>query len=157
VTRRSGWTAAPQTESPVTLLPLSGDSLNAAKLDAELAFPRQITQSFIHWRVGLPTMIQTRPVQVLQGSTACSPPVKFYLDRESGLLLRMIPYSNTVMGLSPTQIDYSDCRDVSGVKMPFHRTITWLDGRSTVELTAVELDVGIDAAKFGKLPTTTNE
>ena len=40
-------------------------------------------------------------------------------------------------GRIPTLIDYSDYREVSGVKMPFHWTVAWLDGQDTVQLTEV--------------------
>jgi outer membrane lipoprotein-sorting protein len=50
----------------------------------------------------------------------------------------------------PTQFDYSDYREVAGVKMPFRWTMTWLDGRENVELSDVLPNVSIDAAKFGK-------
>jgi hypothetical protein len=34
--------------------------------------------------------------------------------------------------------------------MPFRWTVTWLDGRDTFELSEVQPNVPIDAAKFGK-------
>ena len=151
---RGGWTAAPQTERPVTLLPLSGATLDSARLDAELAFPRLIKQAFSQWRVGFPVMMDKRTVDVVQGSKPGSPPVKFYFDRESGLLVRLVRYSNTVVGLSPTRVDYSDYREVAGTKMPFRWIVTWLDGRSTIELTEVQPNVALDAAKFARpVPT----
>ena len=60
----------------------------------------------------------------------------------------MVRYSNTVVGIVPTQIDYSDYREVAGIKMPFHWTVTWTDGKSTIELSDVQPDVRIDASKF---------
>ena len=48
------------------------------------------------------------------------------------------------------QIDYSDYRDVSGVKMPFRWVVTWTDGRSTIELSELRANIPIDAAKFAK-------
>jgi len=45
-------------------------------------------------------------------------------------------------------VDYSDYRDVAGVKVPFHWTVTWPDGRSRYELSTVQPNVRIDAAKF---------
>ncbi len=54
------------------------------------------------------------------------------------------------MGRIPTQYDYSDFREVAGVKMPFRWTLTWLDGRENVELSDVQPNVAIDAARFAK-------
>jgi hypothetical protein len=66
------------------------------------------------------------------------------------LLLRQLRFANSPVGRIPTQIDYSDYRDVAGVKVPFHFTLTWLDGRENFELTEIRPNVTIDAAKFAK-------
>jgi outer membrane lipoprotein-sorting protein len=55
-----------------------------------------------------------------------------------------------MVGVVPTQLDYSDYREVAGVKMPFHWTVTWTDGQSMIELNEVQPNVAIDSAKFGK-------
>jgi len=147
---RGGWTATPQTDRPVPLLPLSGAELEGAKLDAELTFPARIRQSLSEWRVGFPGNINDRDVQVLQGMTAGRSPVKLYFDKENGLLVRQVRYTDSPVGRNPTQIDYSDYRDVAGVKMPFRWTVTWLDGRSTIELTEVQPNVPVDATRFAR-------
>jgi outer membrane lipoprotein-sorting protein len=46
--------------------------------------------------------------------------------------------------------EYSDYRDVAGVKIPFHWEQTWTDGQSTTQLTEVQPNAPIDDAKFGK-------
>ena len=132
------------------MLPLTGGELEGAGLDAALSFPARIKQTFTRWRVGVPMDIDNRDVQLLQGTTASGNIATLYFDAESGLLVRMIRYANSPVGRLPTQIDYSDYRDVAGVKMPFRVSILWLDGRETVELTEVQPNVPIDAAKFGK-------
>jgi hypothetical protein len=143
-----GWLAAPG--RPVPLMELTGGSLDGAKLDAELSFPSRIQQALIDWRVGSAS-IDNKEVQVLQGRlTQGGLPVKLYFDLSSGLLLRLVRYATTLVGVVPTQIDYSDYRDVSGVKMPFHWVVTWTDGRSTVSLSELRANVPIDAAKFAK-------
>jgi outer membrane lipoprotein-sorting protein len=47
-------------------------------------------------------------------------------------------------------VDYDDYREVAGVKMPFKWTMTWLDGRDTVELTEVRPNVPVSAAQFDR-------
>ncbi|PWU02005.1 MAG: hypothetical protein C5B51_21740 [Terriglobia bacterium] len=150
---RGGWTATPPTDRPVPVLPLAGAELDGARLDAELAFPVRLRQMLTDWRVGYPTNLNDRDVQVLQGMTASKSPVKLYFDKESGLLVRQVRYAESPVGLNPTQIDYSDYRDVAGIKIPFRWTTTWLDGRSTIELTEVQPNVPIDAARFAKPAT----
>ncbi len=145
---RSGWIAAPNLPLPV--LPLTGGELDGAGLDAALSFPARIKQAFTRWRVGVPVDIEDREVQVLQGTTAAGNIATLYFDSKSGLLMRIIRYARSPVGRLPTQIDYSEYRDVAGVKMPFRWNILWLDGRETVELTEVRPNVPIDNAKFAK-------
>jgi outer membrane lipoprotein-sorting protein len=47
-------------------------------------------------------------------------------------------------------MDYSDFRDVAGVKLPFKWTMTWLDGRSNFELSEVQPNTAIDAARYNR-------
>ena len=53
-------------------------------------------------------------------------------------------------GGTPTQIDLGDYRDVAGVKIPFKWSFAWLSGRDVIELSDVQPNVPIDAAKFSK-------
>jgi photosynthetic reaction center cytochrome c subunit len=147
---RNGWTAAPATDRPVPLLALSGDELDGAKLDADLAFPARIKQALTEWRVGPPDKIDNRAVVAVQGRSAARTPVRLFFDKDSGLLVRLIRYTDSPVGLNPTQIDYADYREVAGVKIPFRWTVTWLDGRSTIELTDVQPNVPVDASKFAR-------
>jgi outer membrane lipoprotein-sorting protein len=147
---RSGWIAAPNTERPVTVVALAGGDLDGVKLDAELSFPARIKQALGTWRVGLPATIDDRDVQVLQGTSAGGTLATLYFAADSGLLVRLVRYADSPVGRIPTQIDFADYRDVAGVRMPFHWTLTWLDGRDTIELTEIQANVAIDAAKFGR-------
>ncbi|HLH52463.1 MAG TPA: photosynthetic reaction center cytochrome c subunit family protein [Candidatus Acidoferrales bacterium] len=146
----NGWIAAPYTDVPVTLLPLAGSDLDNARVDAELSFPAQIKRSLTDLRVGPPFLIGDKDVTILQGYSPAKSPVKLYFDSETGLLLRMVRYTSSRVGRQPTQFDYSDYRDVNGIKMPFHWVTTWVDGRSKTQLNEVQLNVPIDQAKFGK-------
>ena len=145
----AGWIAAPNTEKPVPITDLTGGDLNGAKLDAELSFPGQIKQALTQWRVGFPTTIDDRDVQLVQGTMDGRYPVNLYFDK-AGLLVRSVRYTDSPVGLNPTQVDYADYRDVAGVKVPFRLTVTWLDGRAQIELTDVQPNVAIDAAKFAR-------
>jgi hypothetical protein len=86
----------------------------------------------------------------LQGTGAGGTRVKLYFNVESGLLVRTLRYTNTLVGVVPTQIDYSDYREVSGVKMPFHWVVTWTDGQSTIDLSDVQANVPIDPNRFAR-------
>ncbi len=75
--------------------------------------------------------------------------MNLYFD-ESGLLVRLVRFADTAVGRVPTQIDYADYREVSGVKMPFRWTTTWTDGQSTTQLSDVQPNVQIEPAKFAR-------
>ena len=147
----AAWAAAPETDVPVPVLPLAGGDLEGAKVDAELSFPARIKQDFTSFRAGFPaTTVGDRAVQVVEGTTSGGSRVKLYFDKQSGLLVRQVRYTNTRVGLIPMHIEYSDYRDVSGVKMPFHWVVTWTDGQGTIQLATVQANAAIDAAKFAK-------
>ena len=91
-----------------------------------------------------------KDVTVLQGNGPNGTLATLYFDDASGLLVRMVRHGRSPIGRVPTQVDYSDYRDVGGIKFPFRWTFAWLDGRDNFEFSDVKLNVPIDAAKFGE-------
>jgi len=147
----NGWTATPATDRPVPLLTAApGRELDAARLDGDMMFPARIKQAFTEWKVGLPYFIDDRDIVVLQGSAPGKTPARFYFDKETGLLVRYVRYYNSVVGLGPTRFDFSDYREIGGIKLPYKFNITWLDGRGVMELTDLRVNVPVDASKFAK-------
>jgi photosynthetic reaction center cytochrome c subunit len=148
---RAAWIAAPELMRPIPLLALTGGELDGTKVEAELSFPARIKQILIEWRVGDTVMIDDREVEVLQGKLARGGlPVKLYFDKQTNLLVRLVRFTDSPVGVVPTQIDYSDYRVVSGLKLPFRWVTTWTDGQSTTELTEVRVNAPIDEARFAK-------
>ena len=147
---RTGWIAAPETEKPVPFLALTGQELDGVKLEAELLFPARIKQALSNWRVGPPATIGDREVQPVQGTAAAGATATLCFDSKSGLLVRLVRFSDSPVGRIVTQIDYGDYREVAGVKMPFRWTVTWLDGRATIELKDVQANAPVDAARFAR-------
>ena len=148
---RAGWTAA--VDKPIHLLPalLPGSELDGARLDADLCFPAGIKQALAQWRNGFPvTTIEDREVQVIQGIAGGGSRVKLYFDSKTGLLARQLRYTSTIVGTIPIQIDYSDYREIVGVKIPFRWVVTWTGGQSTMQLNKVQPNVPVDAARFAK-------
>lgn len=147
---RQGWVAA--YDKPVRLLPLlPGSELDGAKLDADLCFPSGIKQALSQWKTGFPiSTLDDKEVHIVQGIANGGSRIKLYFDSKNGFLLRQVRYTNTIVGTIPQQIDYSDYRDVNGVKMPFHWVVTWTDGQSTFELTDVQPNVSIDETRLTK-------
>ena len=154
-TGRAAFLAAPNMDSPLPVVELTGGDLDGARLEAQLSFPAGIKQALKQWRVGYPSTIDDRKMQLVQGTADGRYPINLYFDDESGLLVRLVHFTDSPVGLSPTEVDYSDYRDVSGVKMPFRWVLSWLDGRTTTELTEVQLNAAVDGAKFVKPPAST--
>ena len=171
---RVGWMKTPL--AVLTDYQLNGGELDGERVDAQLGFPGQIKQVLTNLRVSLPSTIsdlpgpssqtskestgggigQDRLVNVVQGTSRGGTLVTLYFDKESGLLVRMVRYGKTPIGRVPTQVDYADYRDIGGgIKMPYHMTFAWLDGRDAIQLTEVKTNVPIDAAKFGR-PASSN-
>jgi outer membrane lipoprotein-sorting protein len=144
---QTGWIAA--SDKPLPLMTPTGGNFEGAKLDGILMFPANLKAAFATWRVSA-TGIDDKEVRVLQGSNPRQPPVNFYFDATSGLLVRVLRLVDTAVGRVPTQIDYSDYRDVAGVKIPHKWTVTWTNGQGTAELTSVQANPTIDAARFAR-------
>ena len=164
---KDGWVRTPL--NVVGEYQLQGGELDGARVDAQLSFPGQIKTILTNLKTGAPTSItdlpapasqsslqkdvvldQTHSVNVVQGTGPRGLLVTLYFDRQSGLLLRELRYSNGPIGRVPTQIDYTDYRDVNGVKMPFRITYAWLDGRDSIVLNDIKANLPIDDAKFGR-------
>ena len=143
---RSAWAA--EGWRPLPLLPLTGGNLDAARLEALVAFPAAIRPAFSQWQVA-GTLIDGKPVQILQGMNEGQLPVNFYFDA-SGLLMRTLRWSRTAAGTVPMQMDFSDYRDVAGVKMPFRIVATWTDGQNTFAFSEVQPNVPIDPGRFAR-------
>jgi photosynthetic reaction center cytochrome c subunit len=146
----AGWIAGPASERPVALLDLTGGDLLGAKLDAALWFPAQIKPALAQWRRVSSATIDGRDVQMIQGTGDGRYPVNLYFDSKSGLLARVVRYSESPVGLNPTQIDYADYREVAGVQMPHRVTVTWLDGKSITQFSEIQPNVALEAARFAK-------
>lgn len=142
---RNGWFAGP--DSPAPLVTLTSGNLHRYRLEATVAFPFGIKQAFSQWRGGR-SAIDGRGVQILQGTNSGLLPVNLYFDNESGLLVRLVSWNDTVVGPVPTQIDYDDYREVAGVRMPFTWTVSQTYMQMTIKLSGVQANVPIDAARF---------
>jgi photosynthetic reaction center cytochrome c subunit len=145
---RSGWVAAPL--RPIPVMAVTGQALEGLKLEAELAFPARIKQMLGKWRVGVPATINDRDLVTVQGTSAGGAVATLYFDPDSGLLVRFVRFADSAVGRVPTLIDYSDYREVAGVKMPFRWTMSWLDGKENFELSEVQPNVAVDPARFAK-------
>jgi hypothetical protein len=142
----AGWLAGPDTAIPV--INLTAGNLDRARLESIVAFPAALRNAFPQWRAGR-TADDDQEYIVLQASENGLPVVNLYFD-ESGMLSRLVRFTLTPVGFVPTQIDYSDYREVAGVKMAFKKVVSQTYMQVTIELTDVQPNVAIDAARFAQ-------
>ncbi|HLQ75958.1 MAG TPA: photosynthetic reaction center cytochrome c subunit family protein, partial [Terriglobia bacterium] len=147
-----GWVKTPRGFLPQ--YELIGEELAGEKLEAMMAFPGQIKQVLTNWRVGLDRPIGDKDYVIVQGNGPRGPYrdelATLYFDKTTGLLRRLIRYGTSPVGRVPVQIDYTDYRDVNGIKFPFEIKFSWLDGKYTALIKDIKTNVTIDAAKFAE-------
>jgi hypothetical protein len=150
---RNGWQVTVNSAVPFTL-PLTKGNLEGARLDAMVALaPTRIRQAFSKWEISKGLLDDDRPVQILRGTNEGQTPVNFYFDN-AGLLVRLLRWNDTSVGSVATQYDYSDYRDVGGIRRPFRWVKTSTINQVTIVLKEMRPNVAIDAARFAR-PTTT--
>ncbi|MGA7461749.1 MAG: c-type cytochrome [Candidatus Korobacteraceae bacterium] len=151
---QAGWISFPG--RPVR--EMSAADQTAAKLDAEAFYPLQLEHDFNELKLQDHTeKVDDHETNVVLGLTKGQPPVKLYFDKDSGLLLRMVHYTDTPLGLNPTQVDFADYRDIGGVKTPMRWTIARPSGAFTVKIDEAKDNAPIDDARFVKPAATPSE
>jgi hypothetical protein len=142
------WKMQPST--PIPVIPMTGGNLIGARIDAMMSFPGGIQEAYTEWQVGFGE-IDGRQVTVAYGTKEGETPIALYFEK-SGLLTRVIRWNITAVGPVPTQLDYTDYREVAavGVQMPFSWKITWTGGEIRIALSDVQANVEIDDARFAR-------
>jgi hypothetical protein len=139
------WLRTERENRPMTPVELSRFSSQARSLE-----PLQIIAPYPRLNFGGKEKIGEHEAWVLRGQTADKKRVRYSFDTRTGLLLRRMVISDTVVGQDPEQIDYEDYRDVEGVKIPFTIRSSYLDAyfTSTRRLTEVKSNAKVDEAQF---------
>jgi hypothetical protein len=141
---QAGWSIFPGRP----LRPMTPADMDSSRMDADLHFALDLGKTFPELKTGKDAQIGGQDRTLVSAQRQELPPVELYFDGQSGLLVRMVRYAQSALGRNPTQIDYSDYRDVSGVKLPFHWTSATPTGRFTIQLQSAEANVPIPAKVF---------
>jgi len=128
--------------------PLEGADLEAAKMDSDLHFPLDLKTMFTEFKVAPPQKIGDRDAFQILGLQKGQPPLELYFDEQSGLLVRLVRYAESPLGLYPTQIDFADYRDERGVKIPFRVTTSHPGSSSIFQVEQVQQNVPVDDSQF---------
>jgi photosynthetic reaction center cytochrome c subunit len=131
---------------------MHGSDLEAAAIDADLHLATHLKEMFSHAEVRGTEKIDDHPAYVLVGKREGKPSMLLYFDEQSGLLIRMVRFADTAVGLLPTQIDYADYKESDGVKVPLRWTLSRAEGRFTIQMSDLQQNVPVDESKFAKPP-----
>jgi photosynthetic reaction center cytochrome c subunit len=124
----------------------------AARIDADLYLPAHLKTLYEKFRVDAGEKIDGHDTYLVAGRTEGQPPLCLYLDKESGLLVRLVRYAETPLGRNPTQIDYADYRDANSVKAPFRWTLARPGNRFTIQVEQLQQNIPVDDSKFAIPP-----
>jgi hypothetical protein len=133
---------------------LKEDQLFYLKRYPDLFKDIKLQGQFTRMSYGGKDQIDGKDVYVLRGVGLDGKGERLFFDAQTGLLVRRITSTTTIVGLIPEQVDYEDYRDVDGMKVPFTIRVTSIDSfySSTRKFTEIKLNVPVDETKFNKPP-----
>lgn len=144
----AGWMG--NTGSPARDMTAAESANSMIDSDFALAADLRSKQTFKQFRMGRPEKIGDKEMYVLTTRAPGMPTVRFYFDEQTGLLTRLVKYTDVGLGIMPVQIDYSDYRDADGIKIPFRWALARPNGRFSIQIDSVQQNVPVDDAKFAK-------
>ncbi len=146
VSGTGGWQAMPG--RPVR--EFSAGEIDAARLDSDFYLSHHLRDMFSSFQTTDVENAAGRPTYVVVAKREGMPRTTLYFDQESGLLVRLVRFEDTPLGLNPVQNDFADYRDVSGVKVPFQVTTSRPGRKLEIQLDQVGQNVAVEDARFEK-------
>jgi hypothetical protein len=115
---------------------------------ADLGAPLNMAQRYQNLTANRYDTIEDRNTIVLVGRSSDATTEQLHFDRDTGLLLRRSIATTTAFSPLAEQLDYSDYRDVGGIKMPFTvRYANWNEVQLE-KFSDIKVNVPIDEARF---------
>ena len=150
----NGATAWLQTSKGIT--PITGEGFRRSIAAIGVYNPIKVPDSVSNATVTGTAKVNDRDAYVLTTENSPTESMQFFFDVESGLLLRRINVTNTMLGPLNVQWDFSDYRDVNGLKLPFViRTSNVASYDTTIRrFTEIKIDPTIDDRIFDAPQTT---
>ncbi len=145
---KAGWMSVPGRPTHM----MNAAESAGAGIDANFYLPVNAKSLRDNWKPAPGETIDGHPTNVLIGQTEGQTPLRLYFDAQSGLLVRLIRYTETPLGRLPTQVDYADYRDADGAKIPYQWSISRPGNRFTIQVESVQQNVPVDDAKFTAPP-----
>ncbi|HXA00023.1 MAG TPA: c-type cytochrome [Candidatus Dormibacteraeota bacterium] len=144
-----GWMSVPG-----RVRPMNAQESEGARMDADLSLPAHLNSMFTKLEIEQGEKLDGHATWLIIGQREGKPFVKLFFDQQSGLLLRLVRYTDSPLGLNPLQIDFADYRDSGGVKIPFRWTQSRPGNRFMIQIESSEQNVAIEDSKFVPPPAT---
>ena len=140
-----GWTKGPRGQRE-----LMGRQLEEMKRAADFYSDVNLKVSYPDLTVVGKEKIGDREAYVLVSPINANRTDRLYFDTQTGLLLRILSVTRTMIGPVPEQTDFEDYRDVDGVKLPFVIRASFIDPADgwTRKFTEIKQNIPVDETKF---------
>ena len=133
---------------------LSGAQLALMKRAADFYTDIKPRETFPNLTVAGREKLGDREAIVLSSKVSDTRTERLYFDLQSGLLLRILAITQTMLAPIPEQTDFEDYRDVDGIKLPFTIRQSFVDPWVgwTRKYTEIKHNVAVEDAKFNPPP-----
>jgi len=144
----NGTTAWVQTAKGVTQI--TGDRLKPSIASVAIFDPIKIPDSATRATLDGITRINDRDTYLVTIDDDATQSTQFFFDVENGLLVRRVKVTNTALGPLNVQWDFSDYRDVNGLKLPFIISISNVAAFDTIvrRFSEIKIDPSLDDSVF---------
>jgi hypothetical protein len=133
---------------------LSGAQLAEMKRSADFYGDLKFKEIFPGLEIVDREKVGDRDAYVLASQVTPTRINKLYFDTQTGLLLRILSITQTMLAPIPDQTDFEDYREVDGVKLPFIIRRSAVNPRDswTRKYTEIKQNIPVDDAKFNPPP-----
>jgi hypothetical protein len=141
-----GWSNDPQNG----LREQSGEELAETKRDSDFYHPLDLKQMYSKITVTGTDKIDDRDAYVVEASSGDLGTDKIYFDTQNGLVLRIVGQHHTMEGPATFTEDFSDFREVDGIKLPYTVRQESPSSTFTIKFTEIRHNEAIEDAAFAK-------
>jgi len=141
-----GWSNDPQNG----LREQTGEELAETKRDSDFYHPLDLKQMYSKITVAGTDKIDDRDAYVLEASSGDLGTDKIYFDAQNGLVLRIVGQHHTLDGPATFTEDFSDFREVDGIKLPYTVRQESPSSTFTIKFTEIRHNEAIEDASFAK-------
>ena len=114
--------------------------------------PLKLHEPYPRMRLIAKEKVDGRDAWVLRAQPSDKRFENLYFDSESGLLVRKVVLTQTMIGTIPEQVDFQDYRESNGVRLPFAIRMTGLNPRGNWDqkFETIQSDPAVEDGKFSK-------